>query len=188
MSVVVAVFAEAPLPGRCAKALLAYHDPEWVARLYAAMLRDTLDGLEAIGADEHVVLANEDEDDEGRRALARHLPLPWTLARARAIDASDYVVVATAYAPAADVAPLAEAIATRAHVVADDAWLAGGPALALTAPSAELVAKIRAEYTNVLALPAATIVDGPAALEALLEELRRHHERAPRTALLAMTS
>jgi len=186
VSRIIAVFAEAPLPGQCAKPLLPYNDPAWVARVYAAMLRDTLDGLESIAADEYLVLT--DADEEGRRALERHLPVPWSLADARDVSADDYVIVATANAPAADVAALSDAIAAGAVVVTDEGWLAGAPALALTSPSQELTAKLRAECIHLVTLPAATVVDGPAALETLLEELRRHHERAPRTAIVAMTS
>lgn len=186
MSSIIAVFAEAPLPGHCAKPLLPYNDPAWVARLYAAMLRDTLDGLESIAADEYLVFTNA--DDEGRQALARHLPLPWTLVDARDVKKDAYVIVATADAPAADVATLATAITERVPVVADEGWLAGAVALELAAPTRDLVVRIRAECTNLVTLPSATVIDGPAALETLLEELRRHHERAPRTALVAMTS
>ena len=69
----IGVFAEAPLPGACLTGLLAAHAPEWVAGLYAAMLRDTLDGLLSITADRYVVLAPDDD----HAVLARHAPAPW---------------------------------------------------------------------------------------------------------------
>ena len=74
----VGVLAGAPLPGRCKCGLLAAHSPEWVAGLHAAMLRDTLDGLQSIEAAHYLVFV-EDPDPEALAALARHVPLPWEL-------------------------------------------------------------------------------------------------------------
>jgi hypothetical protein len=174
--VIVAVLAEVPLPGRCLEPLIPYNDEAWLARLSAAMLRDTLDGLEVVPADRYVVLA--DTDDEGRRVLERHLPRPWTFVSSVAeLDASDGFIVARTHAPAADIEALIP-LATKAafSVVGQDAsggtWLVG----------------VRAECKDLISLPVATIVETQPALDALLAELRRHHERAPRTALLAMTT
>lgn len=167
---IIAVFAEVPLPGRCLKPLIPYNDEAWLARLSAAMLRDTLDGLEVVPAHRYVVLA--DTDEEGRRVLERHLPLPWTFAAsADELDTSDGFIVATPLAPAADIEMLIALAAKESFAVVGTDWLYG----------------VRAECKDLVVLPAATIVDSQPALETLLDELRRHHERAPRTAQLAMT-
>lgn len=97
MKTAIGVMARAPLPGRCKTRLLAAHSPEWVAGLYAAMLRDTLDGLQSVQADDYFVFVapvppsvEEEEregpggDDEARtklafEVLARHVPAPWQL-------------------------------------------------------------------------------------------------------------
>lgn len=172
---IIAVFAEIPLPGRCLKNLIPYNDEGWLARLSAAMLRDTLDGLEIVPADRHVVLAatNDDRDEEGRRALERHLPLPWTFAESVShLDISDGFIVATPLAPAAHIEDLIALVAKDAFQVVGEGWLYG----------------VRAECKDLVMLPPSTIVDSQPALELLLDELRRNHERAPRTAQLAMTS
>jgi hypothetical protein len=173
--VIIAVFAEVPLAGRCLKPLIPYNDEAWLARLSAAMLRDTLDGLEVVPAHRYVVLA--DTDEEGRRVLERHLPLPWTFAASvDALDTSDGFIVATPLAPAADIEMLIglaakESFAVIGQSASGDPWLFG----------------VRAECKDLVVLPPATIVDSQPALEALLDELRRHHARAPRTAQLGMT-
>jgi hypothetical protein len=157
------------------KSLIPYNDEAWLARLSAAMLRDTLDGLEVVPANRHVVLT--DADEEGRRVLERHLPLPWTLAGSiEELDTSDGFIVATPLAPAAEIEMLIGLAAKESFSVvgrssSGDLWLFG----------------VRAECKDLVVLPPATIVDSQPALEALLDELRRHHERAPRTAQLAMT-
>ena len=87
----IGVMARAPLPGRCKTRLLAAHGAEWVAELYAAMLRDTLDGLQSVTADDYVVFVapvpaapGEEADEDARTklafdVLARHVPGPWEL-------------------------------------------------------------------------------------------------------------
>jgi hypothetical protein len=173
--VIIAVFAEVPLAGRCLKPLIPYNDEAWLARLSAAMLRDTLDGLEVVPAHRYVVLA--DTDEEGRRVLERHLPLPWTFAASvDALDTSDGFIVATPLAPAAEIESLIDLAAKDSFSVvgrsaSGDLWVFG----------------VRAECKDLVVLPTATIVDSQPALDALLDELRRHHERAPRTAQLGMT-
>ena len=168
---IIVVLAEVPLPGRCLKPLIPYNDEAWLARLSAAMLRDTLDGLEVVPAERYVVLA--DTDHEGRRVLERHLPWPWSLAGAvDQVDTSDGFIVATPLAPAADIEMLIGLVTRESFAVLGADWLVG----------------VRAECKDLVMLPAATIVDSQPALDALLDELRRHHERAPRTAQLAMTS
>jgi len=97
MKTAIGVMVRAPLPGRCKERLLAAHSPEWVAGLYAAMLRDTLDGLQSVAADDYVVFVapvprdadaaapvDAVADEEARLklafdVLARHVPAPWKL-------------------------------------------------------------------------------------------------------------
>ena len=173
---VIVVLAEVPLAGRCLKPLIPYNDEGWLARLAAAMLRDTLDGLEAVPAERYVVLA--DTDDEGRRVLERHLPVPWTLASSPSeLDVSDGFIVATTLAPAADIAKLIELAANESFAVIgqderQNTWLVGE----------------RASCKDLVTLPLAKVVETQPLLDALCDELRQHHERAPRTAQLAMTS
>lgn len=206
----IAVLAEVPLPGRCLPNLLAAHAPEWVAGLYAAMLRDTLDGLQSIDASEYVVFA---ADDEAASALAAHVPAPWRIVTG-VVDASMALaslgateggaILARSDAPSAPIIPVLEALAASSAAPgamlgpSEDgrAWLVGAcgrDTLAADLPwgSPELAATIRVRCTRasilLRELPIATIVDQPSAVLALLEELRRHPERAPRTAQFIVT-
>jgi hypothetical protein len=171
--VIVAVFAESPLPGQCLPALIPYNDEAWLVKLYAAMLRDTLDGLENVPATHHVVVTNA--NDDGKRMLERNLPLPWRLVSE--IQPSDALIIARANAPAAELELLFD-LKTPFRVEGRSAsgalWLAGGA--------------VHAECTNLVTLPTAIVVEEQEDLDALCDELRSHHERAPRTALLAMSS
>lgn len=85
MRIAIGVLAEPPLPGRCKAALLAAYGDTWVSGLHAAMLRDTLDGLQFVNADEWVVFALPSDHDggEGEAALARHAPVPWEVVALR---------------------------------------------------------------------------------------------------------
>ena len=203
----IAVLAEVPLPGRCLPNLLAAHAPEWIAGLYAAMLRDTLDGLQSIDASEYVVFAPD--DDEAASTLARHVPAPWRIV-AGVVDASASLarlgasegaaILARSDAPSAPVTPVIEALAASSVMLGPSedgrAWLVGArghDALLADLPwgSPELAATMRVRCTKAKValreLPVATIVDQPNAVLALLEELRRHPERAPRTAQFVVT-
>ena len=202
----IAVLAEVPLPGRCLPSLLAAHAPEWVAGLYAAMLRDTLDGLQSIDASEYVVLAT---DDDAASALAAHVPAPWRIV-AGVVDASaafaslGATILSRSDAPSAPIMPVLEALAASGGTPSvmlgpsEDgrAWLIGAPGrdtLVANLPwgSPELAATMRVRCTKssimLRELPIATIVDQPSSVLALLEELRRHPERAPRTAQFVVT-
>jgi uncharacterized protein len=80
----IGVMTEAPVPGRCKTKLLAAYGADWVSGLHAAMLRDTLDGLQSIDADAYVVFAEPvaDEPAGAERAIAvleRHVPRPWEI-------------------------------------------------------------------------------------------------------------
>lgn len=208
----IGVFAEAPLPGRCLSNLLTAHAPEWVSGLYAAMLRDTLDGLQSIDAREYIVFAPA--DDEATSALARHVPAPWQIvagvgdvsaAMARLRGESGLALLARSHAPSAAIEPLVDlasspgdaSFAVLGPAEEGDAWLVGiartDPLLVRALPwaSPELAATIRVRCNRAALtlheLPAATVVDAPSAVLALLDELRRFPERAPRTAHYVVT-
>ncbi|AKU93713.1 Glycosyltransferase [Labilithrix luteola] len=130
MRIAIGVFAEPPLPGRCKAALLAAYGETWIAGLHAAMLRDTLDGLQFVNADEWVVFALPGEHDasEGEAVLARHAPVPWDVVALRERERSaqmreafdvlhargggaDYSVVVSSGAPSSPTEPLASLLA-----------------------------------------------------------------------------
>ena len=79
MKTAIGVMARAPLPGLCKTRLCAAHPPEWVAGLYAAMLRDTLDGLQAVLADEYVVFVAPLPEHDALEVIGRYVPAPWEL-------------------------------------------------------------------------------------------------------------
>jgi uncharacterized protein len=128
----IGVLAEAPVPGRCKTKLLAAYGADWVSGLYAAMLRDTLDGLQSIDADAYVVFAEPvaDEPAGAERAVAvleRHAPRPWVIVPQRAAEigarvehalshlldraAGEVAVLAVSDAPSFPTAPLEAALA-----------------------------------------------------------------------------
>lgn len=196
---VVGVFAEVPLPGRCLPGLLAAHGPEWVAGLYAAMLRDTLDGLLCVEASRWVVLA----PDADHAVLARHAPAPWEVVTAADLPAAcaalgSSLVLARSDAPTAPVAPIVDALGAPLALGATptgEAWVlvANGVDLANVAWSGpEAAATVRLTATRaglpLVELPTWPIVTTPSAVLDLLEELRRHPERAPRTAHYLVTA
>jgi glycosyltransferase A (GT-A) superfamily protein (DUF2064 family) len=218
MRVGIGVFAEPPLPGRCRTKLLAAHGPEWTAGLYAAMLRDTLDGLQSLDASDYLVFCSDGEDDaakqRGRECLERHVHAPWEIvtdeadassALARLGASESLAILARSDAPSAPIDVLAEAIveADEQPFVAlgatdgGDAWLLAlshiAPPLFANLPwgSPELAATIRVRCNKAKArlveLPTTTVVEHPSGVVALLDELRRHPERAPRTAPFMVT-
>jgi uncharacterized protein len=125
MRLAIGVMASAPVPGRCKPELLAAYGAEWVAGLYAAMLRDTLDGLNSITAERYIVFA----DREAAPVLERHVFAPWQIVAlegstleeeigARVENAfrlllaeADCAVVAGSDAPSFPIDPLASALA-----------------------------------------------------------------------------
>lgn len=196
---VVGVFAEVPLPGRCLSGLLAAHGPEWVAGLYAAMLRDTLDGLLSIEASRWVVLA----PDADHAVLARHVPAPWEIVTAADLPAActalgASLVLARSDAPTAPVDPIAAALASPlafGPTPTGEAWVlvANGVDLGdVTWGGPEAAATVRLTAaragTTLVELPPWPIVTTPSAVLDLVEELRRHPERAPRTAHYLVTA
>lgn len=173
---IIAVYAEVPLPGRCLRELIPYNDEGWLARLSAAMLRDTLDGLENFPAERYLVLPREEISDEERKVLERHIPLPWELGTPRDLDRVNDLVVARTEAPSADLQPLFDVDASEPFAV-----------IGRSSSGAPWLLGVRAECKDLVTLPPAVLVDSQPTLDALCEELRQHHERAPRTALLVMT-
>jgi rSAM/selenodomain-associated transferase 1 len=140
MKTAIGVMARAPLPGRCKTRLLVAHGADWVAGLYAAMLRDTLDGLQSVTADEYLVFvapvtpAPGEEGTEEALALqaldvlGRHVPAPWTLVpqKGETLEArvehaftvmfergAGYALLSGSDAPSVPTEPLAEAFANE---------------------------------------------------------------------------
>ena len=142
--IAIGVLARAPLPGRCKTRLLAVHGAEWVSGLYAAMLRDTLDGLQALSADAYLVfvappegegggpgvLAGKDQMELALSVLARHVHAPWELVphegedersarvrhafRSMFARGAEYALLAGSDAPSFPTEPLEEALADEA--------------------------------------------------------------------------
>ena len=136
MRTVVGVLAEPPIAGACKKGLLAAHGEEWVAGLYAAMLRDVLDGAQSIDAASYVALTSPVPSSQvALEVLVRHVPVPWKivaqpearrgarivhglgslLASGGAEETAAAAVLFTADAPSFDPAPLVEAAARIGH-------------------------------------------------------------------------
>lgn len=196
---VVGVFAEVPLPGRCLGGLLAAHGAGWVAGLYAAMLRDTLDGLLSVEASRWVVLAPDDD----HAVLARHAPAPWEIMTAADVPSActalgPSLVLARSDAPTAPVEPILDARSAPLALgpaPTGEAWVlvANGIDLASVAwsgPEAAATVRLTATRAGVplVTLPVWPIVTTPSAVLDLIEELRRHPERAPRTAHYLVTA
>lgn len=129
----IGVMARAPLPGKCKTRLLAAHSPEWVSGLYAAMLRDTLDGLQSVTADDYVVFVTPGADDAETKValevLGRHVPAPWQLVVQEGLELGDrvehafttmfargaaYALLSGSDAPSFPPEPLAEGLAAAA--------------------------------------------------------------------------
>lgn len=219
MKTIVGVLAEPPVPGRCKQHLLAAHGAEWVSGLYAAMLRDLLDGAQAIDADDYVVLAApEPSPQEVLEVLVRHVPVPWKIVAQpsgergarilhglevlleRAGGEPNVAVLFAGDAPSFDTEPIATAVAA----LADDDALAVAPAesgevraIAATRLPREVLRDLPWETPAVLEtirarckdlgvplreLPAWYTVDEPSDVLRLLDELRKHPDRAPRSA------
>lgn len=209
MTIAIGVFAQAPIAGRCKKRLLAAHPAEWVASLYAAMLRDTLDGLQAIEAVSYVVFAVDEPE-----ILARHVHAPWTIrpatdvasAIASLASEADVAVVATPDAPTAPTEPLASALVDLAPRSAVMAPTDQGGAFLFAANHAVDPRVFRslpwrtpafAETIRVrckeIALPLREVapwytVDEPSDVLRLLDEIRKNPDRAPRTAQFLVTN
>jgi glycosyltransferase A (GT-A) superfamily protein (DUF2064 family) len=219
----IGVMAEAPIAGRCKTSLLAAHAADWVTGLYAAMLRDTLDGLQAVPADAYVVFveprgpapADEPSPQLALDVLARHLPSPWELVALEGDDlgariqgalahllgaGASYAIVSGSDAPSFPTEPLESAVAdtsTRASILlgpsaAGGYHLIGMPrveprvleGIPWSTPAVLATTRLRCRELGltVRELPAWYEVQEPSDVLALLDELRAHPERAPRTA------
>jgi uncharacterized protein len=223
----IGVMARAPLPGQCKARLLAAHSPEWVAGLYAAMLRDTLDGLQSVTADDYFVFVapaepamGDDTEDAALVELAfdvlgRHVPSPWELVAQKGDDhgarmehalttmferGAQYALLANSDAPSFPTDPLAEAFADEG--LANDVLL--GPSedggyyvigmarveprlvrdMPWSTPAMMDTTRLRCRELGltIRELPRWYDVDEPSDVMKLLDEVRQHPERAPRTA------
>ena len=229
MKTAIGVMARAPLPGRCKTRLLAAHSADWVAGLYAAMLRDTLDGLQSVTADDYFVFVAPvetmpgEETDDGVLTklafdvLARHVPAPWEILAQKGDDhgarmehafgamferGATYALLSRSDAPSFPTEPLAKAFA-------DDTLATGGEVL--LGPSEDggyyVIGMSRVEPRLMRDMPWSTPaimdttrlrcrelgltirelpkwydVDEPSDVMKLIDEVRKHPERAPRTA------
>ncbi len=231
MNRAIGVMARAPLPGRCKTRLLAAHGAEWVADLYAAMLRDTLDGLQSVPAEDYVVFvapappAPGEEEDEAARTklafdvLARHVPAPWELVAQEGADLGErmahafgvmfergasYALLSGSDAPSFPTEPLADAFEKDVNALVTERQVLVGPSedggyyaigMAYVEPrllrdmpwSTPAVMETTRLRCKELALPLRELpswydVDEPSDVMRLLDEVRKHPERAPRTA------
>lgn len=207
----IGVLAEAPLPGECKKALLTAYGPDWVAGFYAAMLRDMLDGAQAITADEYAVFATS-----GLDVLERHVPVPWRvvaqpegdhgsrIAHAFATFGDGRAVLFAADAPSFDVDPLVKTLEgeeEEALVIAPsesgDVWAFASsrfdPALLRDlpwgTPAVVETLRLRCRELGVALREVAPwyTIDQPSDVLRLLDELRKHPDRAPRAAQYLVT-
>lgn len=211
MTTRVGVLAEPPLPGECKRGLLAAHGADWVAGFYSAMLRDVLDGAQSMTAGDYVVLATS-----GLDVLERQVPVPWRVVAqpegdrgsriAHAFETlGDGSVLFTGDAPSFDVAPLAslleEEVPAGVLVVAPSesgeicafASARFDPALVRElpwgTPAVLETLRLRCRELGVALreVPAWYTVDEPSDVLRLLDELRKHPDRAPRAAQYLVT-
>ena len=212
MTTVIGVLAEAPVAGHCKAPLLAAHSAEWVTGLYAAMLRDTLDGLQAVPADAYLVFA---EPEAPLDVLARHVPSPWQLVahgggdvgvRTAAAFATmfergaSYALLSGSDAPSFPTEPLVEALAdpaSRAQILIGPCEDGGYHLVGMARLEPRLLqdipwgtaavmetTRLRCREAGLVLreLPGWYDVDEPSDVLRLLDEMRTHPERAPRTA------
>lgn len=225
MKTLVGVLAEPPIPGACKTKLLAAYGPDWIAGLSAAILRDMLDGAQAIAADDYVVFTKSTpSSQEALEVLVRHVPVPWkivaqpneergeriahafvTLAE-RAGEGAANAVLFTADAPSFDIEPLTKAlleegVPDRALLIAPSE---GGEVWALAAsrfdpavlrelpwgtPALVETMRLRCRELGIAIreVPAWYTVDEPSDVYRLLDEIRKHPDRAPRSAQYLVT-
>jgi len=208
----ICVIARAPLEGRCKPKISDFLGPEFTAKLCAAMLRDTLDGLNAIEVDRHVTTYLVEEGADAM--LARHVHPPWTLSPQPEGDLGAAIVhaeetfgkdgpllLARSDSPTAATEDAERALARLSkdevdvvlaptadggfHFIATRSFT---PALFEGIPwgTPEVNARIRAVCSDLSLrleeLPEHYDVDSPQDLERLTAELKAHPDRAPRTA------
>lgn len=203
----VGVLAEPPVPGECKQGLLAAHGADWVAGFYAAMLRDVLDGAQAIAADDYVVFATG-----GIEALERQVPVPWRVVAQPDVERGSRIahafallgertVLFTGDAPSFDVEPLLglleeEGLVTVPSEAGDIGAIAAtrfDPALVRDlpwgTPAVFETLRLRCRELGIdpKEAPPWYTVDHPSDVMRLLDELRKHPERAPRSAQYLVT-
>jgi hypothetical protein len=165
------------------------------------MLRDTLDGLLSIdlgdSASAYLVVRPPDLSEDEANALGRHVHAPWVVVTN--LPPEHASIVARADAPSADIAPLATALAStttpRVVIGANErgvVWVVASISLPKPLyPTAWELGAIRAQCKEseiaLEELPPSIVIDETDDVLALLEELRRHPERAPRTAQFVVT-
>lgn len=203
------VIADAPAPGACLPELVTSFGEPNTARLYAAVLRDTLDGFLDADAQRFVVLGPPGAGD----VLERHVHAPWVVelvagdldARLQhALRRADghAVLVARGDVPTAPMESLAaitrhlrEATEPKAAIGPRDdaneepraAWLFGvshaesAPEVASFATAAAAAREAYLGEALLVAEPAYAIV-GLGDLNRLSAELRSHPDRGPRCA------
>jgi hypothetical protein len=202
MSTIV-VIADAPVTGQALRPMLPYFAHETLAKLSAAMLRDSLDGLLALGAKRHVLLGRANTDEE-LNAFASCVQTPWEVIRDHAgalaeilASAEGSVVLAAPDAPSAATEPIEQALRVAAQkpetlalgCAQRDEWatlvfpaIRAAEVIPLVAqPSAQPFAALAQDPDALLALPTCHAVRELADIDVLFEELKRHPERAPWT-------
>src|SRR5207253_9424499 len=99
------------------------HGADWVVGFYAAVLRDMLDGAQAISADDYVVFATSGID-----VLERQVPVPWRVVLQPEEERGSRIahafaslggrtVLFTGDAPSFDVSPLAKTLEEEVPLV-----------------------------------------------------------------------
>ena len=214
MGVTLGVMARAPVPGRCKTRLAPMLGAAGAARLYEAMLRDSLDAFAGVGASRLVVLAAP--EDSGVAALRSIASAAWEVIAQEGNDLGERLANATATlgaggnavaltssdSPTAPIAPIREALAAlrgprRALLgPCDDG---GYYLIALTSPILGIFQGIRWGTPDVLGatrarcrelsleleeLPPSYDIDEPCDVDRLKNELELYPERAPHTAAL----
>jgi glycosyltransferase A (GT-A) superfamily protein (DUF2064 family) len=184
------------------------------ARLYEAMLRDSLDRFAHVGASRLVLLAAPEHS--GAAALRAIAPAGWeimvqqgddlgarlTNAMATLGQGGDVVALASSDSPLVPIAPMGEALAALTGPLrallgpCDDG---GYYLIALSTPALGVFRGIRWGTPGVLEatrarcrelslelreLPSSYDIDQPSDLRRIKQELEGHPERAPRTAAL----
>lgn len=212
MTTTICVVARAPLAGRCKPKIAKVFGPEFAAKLCAAMLRDTLDGLNAIDVDRHVTTYLV--EDGATAALGNHVHPPWALApqpegdlgcaivhAAETFGKDGPLLLARTDSPTFDTDEAEKALK---RLTSDEADVVLAPtadggfhfiATRTFAPrmfedvpwsTAEVVTTIRARCAELALrleeLPEHYDVDSQEDLERLVMELKAHPNRAPRTA------
>ncbi len=207
----ICVVARAPLLGVAKPKIAEWLGPEFAVKLHGAMLRDTLDGLNAIEAARYVTTYLAEDGALG--ALAHHVHPPWELmaqpgrdlasAMHHAVEAfgTGALLLVRSDSPAALTEPIEEALREvergDTDVVLAPTEDGGWHFIAMKEPARKLFEDIPwntdavADRTRAICqelslrvreLPPTYDVDSQQDMEKLVAELKAHPERAPRTA------